>query len=268
MEGNIVDHQSFSQHLKTLDKVLRCKVCRNHLSNAACLPACGHSCCRQCLAGKVRCPECHIPIPGEENSVVLNRALNEMVHSFKQLPIMDKESMSKKWAIPKDDEPPLANISEENDIFQEYRMPQALQSVFQSLSCDFCGQFYSSAVCLRVCGHSVCSFCIRQVFQNNKTGIHRQKNQCLTCRTEVGENADKQLVINRKVQEAVYVVKDIVRSLHGINNTSGDSRNHALRSRQGSLIDTKFPSMNYDRMKPRDLREICLKYGLPSRGGR
>jgi hypothetical protein len=267
MEGNNkIDHQCLQKQLKHLDKVLRCKVCRNHLSNASCLALCGHSFCNTCLTGRVRCPECYFPIWKEDHSIVPNRALNEMVHNFKELRMVDEQCMSsKRWTIPEENEPSPFGSSDD-DIFQEYKIPEALQKTFQSLSCLLCGEFFSIAVCIRVCGHSFCSFCIRQVFQNNKTGVHRQKNQCLICRAEIGESTDKHLVINRTIQQVVVIVKNIVRLIHGINVQRVDFTNPRLSPSEEPPINSRFPSRHYDKMKPRDLRDLCGKYGL-SRSG-
>jgi E3 ubiquitin-protein ligase RAD18 len=261
-----IDHHSIQQHLNHLDKVLRCNVCRNHFSNATCLASCGHSFCSACVIGRMSCPECRFPILRERHSIVPNRALNDMVNNFKNLPTIDEQIMSTRWMVPVENEPSPFGINDD-DIFQEYKMPEALQSSFQSLSCLFCGEFVSSAVCLRVCGHSFCSSCIRQVFQNNKTGVHRQKNQCLTCRAEVGQNVDKQLVVNRTIQQVVVIMKNIVRSMHGIYAQPVDFTKPRLSRSEEPPINSRFPSRNYDKMKPRDLRVLCGQYGLVSRGG-
>jgi Zinc finger, C3HC4 type (RING finger) len=263
-----MDFQGIQKHLKLLENsALRCNVCRNHLSNASCLAGCGHSFCNTCLSGRDACPECHVPISDHEKDIVPNRLLNEAVQNYKQLSSLDEDQSKGDWTLL--EFTPSSSSWSETDIFVEYNMPKALSGLFQSLSCQYCGDLLSNAVCIKVCGHSFCYMCIRRVFQSNPTGMHRQKNTCITCRAETGQSADKQLVINRALQHAVIHFKNVVRSFHGINVTTAEkSAARSARSRSvEEPITTRFSSRNYSKMKAKDLRDLCKHYGLSCRGG-
>lgn len=269
MEGKqhtMIDREGIQKHLARLERdVLRCKVCRNHLSNATCLAGCGHSFCRQCVTGKAACPECHVPISNQKEDIASNLALNEVVRNFQQLPMVHDETKKDEWMLY--EFTPSSSSSEEQDMFVEYNMPKALSGMFQSLSCQYCGDLLSNAICMRMCGHSFCSFCIRRVFQNNTTGVHRQENMCITCRTETGKHSEKQIIMNLTMQHAVLHFKDVLRSFHGVNNNNTRTTSRTTTRRPAEEpISTRLPSRNYDKMKLRDMKELCRQYGLSDYG--
>ncbi|KAG7349360.1 zinc finger C3HC4 type domain containing protein [Nitzschia inconspicua] len=264
-----MDHEAIQKHLSLLESdVLRCKVCGGQLSNAACLSGCGHSFCNHCLTGRRSCPECQVPIIDQEKDVICNRVLNEAVRNFHDLSKVVNQKNNSEWTLC--EFIPSSSTWCEEDMFAEYNMPKAFSGMFQSLSCQYCGDLFSIAVCIKVCGHSFCSLCIRRVLQNNNTGVHRQKNMCITCRTEMGQNSERQLVANRAIQHAVLHFKNAVRSFHGVEIPSEGSRSSArqsgTRSSGEELIRSRFPPRNFDKMKLREMRELCGQYGLSTDG--
>eukprot|EP00232_Nephroselmis_pyriformis_P013884 CAMPEP_0182876350 /NCGR_PEP_ID=MMETSP0034_2-20130328/14097_1 /TAXON_ID=156128 /ORGANISM="Nephroselmis pyriformis, Strain CCMP717" /LENGTH=151 /DNA_ID=CAMNT_0025009135 /DNA_START=174 /DNA_END=626 /DNA_ORIENTATION=+ len=63
----------------------------------------------------------------------------------------------------------------------DYEMPEAwpeglaeMRMLDSSLRCPICGDFFTDAVCIRGCGHSYCSVCIRRSLSF--------KEECPTCR--------------------------------------------------------------------------------------
>jgi hypothetical protein len=227
----------------------------------------------------------------KDHGVLPNYSVGELVEKYQHLKsrMENDEIPEEEWRVPDDidaEQFPFGLVDE--DPWQEDKIPKPLLPIFHSLSCEICRGYYDNAVCIKPCGHTLCSLCIREQCQKTTVGVHRRKNACSVCNHEIGDRVDKHLVKNRPIQEAVLVFQRLVKSLEKQSETSNvdepeeqrqrsSHRNastnvtSALGQRQDDDVDeqliiTRLPARNYDRTKPKELKDICLKYNLSIAG--
>ncbi|KAJ2582477.1 E3 ubiquitin-protein ligase rad18 [Coemansia sp. RSA 1836] len=72
-------------HMRELDQLLRCPVCKEYFITAMVTATCGHTfcslCVRRCLTQETRCPSCRALLT--ESELNPNRLIDSAVHSFK-----------------------------------------------------------------------------------------------------------------------------------------------------------------------------------------
>ncbi|KAJ2507907.1 E3 ubiquitin-protein ligase rad18 [Coemansia sp. RSA 2052] len=72
-------------HMRELDQLLRCPVCKEYFTTAMVTATCGHTfcslCVRRCLTQETRCPSCRALLT--ESELNPNRLIDSAVHSFK-----------------------------------------------------------------------------------------------------------------------------------------------------------------------------------------
>ena len=133
----------------------------------------------------------------------------------------------------------------------------------KDLECSICGDIFDKAVSLKVCGHTYCSVCIRNHWlTTSRPGVHHQsKKECPLCRSAVGSDVTKALVVNREIQQAVKAFKPASRPLPS-SAKIGSSKNE-------SPIKKRMQSRNYAGMQKngkKELQRVCKEYNLPSSG--
>ncbi|KAJ2873508.1 E3 ubiquitin-protein ligase rad18 [Coemansia aciculifera] len=72
-------------HMRELDQLLRCPVCKEYFATAMVTSNCGHTfcslCVRRCLTQETKCPSCRAPLT--ESELNPNRLIDSAVHTFK-----------------------------------------------------------------------------------------------------------------------------------------------------------------------------------------
>ncbi|KAJ2026155.1 E3 ubiquitin-protein ligase rad18 [Coemansia sp. S610] len=72
-------------HMRELDQLLRCPVCKEYFTTAMVTASCGHTfcslCVRRCLTQETKCPSCRAPLTESELSP--NRLIDSAVYTFK-----------------------------------------------------------------------------------------------------------------------------------------------------------------------------------------
>ncbi|KAJ2736437.1 E3 ubiquitin-protein ligase rad18 [Coemansia sp. BCRC 34962] len=72
-------------HMRELDQLLRCPVCKEYFTTAMVTANCGHTfcslCVRRCLTQETKCPSCRAPLT--ESELNPNRLIDSVVHIFK-----------------------------------------------------------------------------------------------------------------------------------------------------------------------------------------
>ncbi|KAJ1888294.1 E3 ubiquitin-protein ligase rad18 [Coemansia sp. S100] len=72
-------------HMRELDQLLRCPVCKEYFATAMVTANCGHTfcslCVRRCLTQETKCPSCRAPLT--ESELNPNRLIDSAVHTFK-----------------------------------------------------------------------------------------------------------------------------------------------------------------------------------------
>ncbi|KAJ2821457.1 E3 ubiquitin-protein ligase rad18, partial [Coemansia sp. 'formosensis'] len=72
-------------HMRDLDQLLRCPVCKEYFTTAMVTANCGHTfcslCVRRCLTQETKCPSCRGPLT--ESELNPNRLIDSVVHTFK-----------------------------------------------------------------------------------------------------------------------------------------------------------------------------------------
>ena len=79
----------------------------------------------------------------------------------------------------------LPGDGDEENLFLESNIPKEFEDLDQTFRCQICASLFDKAVAIRECGHTFCSVCIRNYWVTTRTGVHRQKTACPTCRTPV-----------------------------------------------------------------------------------
>lgn len=131
----------------------------------------------------------------------------------------------------------LSEDVDEESLFLESNIPKEFEDLDQTFRCQICASLFDKAVAIRECGHTFCSVCIRNYWVTTRTGIHRQKTACPTCRTPVNVmDVEKALVMNRSIQEGVKAFKQIlIRHNKSSNELPGRSlENRRRRKRKSS----------------------------------
>jgi hypothetical protein len=132
----------------------------------------------------------------------------------------------------------------------------------KDLECSICGDIFDKAVSLKACGHTFCSICIRNHWvTTSRPGIHHQsKKECPLCRSVVGSDVNRALVVNREIQQAVKAFKPA--SLSPPSAKIGCPKFEAP-------IEKRFQSRNYAGMQKngkKELQNVCKEYNLPLAG--
>lgn len=277
-----------SQELRSLDRITRCKLCQEYITEA-CITDCGHTFCRACVTKTRGCQDCRVQL-SEDGKLLQNFVVDELAEAVKSK-MQAGRITENDWTIPEkqDDDPPFSFALPDEGAYLEDDIPKALHGISATLCCQICGGLYENAIVIKPCGHTLCSVCFRGHLQSNKTGKHRQRNACSVCKTEIEGNVDKHLVKNRPIQEAVFAFKQIVDSLQSRNDalSNEDASERSSRPSRRSAaqrtslsgfgrptgdgedeepIRTRFPPRNYGTMKLKELRDLCDKYHLQSKG--
>ena len=134
----------------------------------------------------------------------------------------------------------------------------------KDFECSICGDIFDKAVSLKACGHTYCSVCIRNHWvTTSRPGVHRQsKKECPLCRTPVGHDVNKALVVNREIQQAVNAFKPAPLSLPAPSTKIGYNTNEPP-------IKKRIQSRNYAGMQrngKKELQRICKEYNLAMSG--
>jgi hypothetical protein len=138
----------------------------------------------------------------------------------------------------------------------------------KDLECSICGDIFDKAVSLKACGHTYCSVCIRNHWvTTSRPGVHHQsKKECPLCRTSIGKDVIKALVVNRDIQQAVKAFKPASLPL----SSSALSSSAKIGSyKNESPIKKRMQSRNYAGMQKngkKELQRVCKEYNLPSSG--
>lgn len=190
----------------------------------------------------------------------------------------------------------------EDDLFLESNIPKDFKDLDQTFRCQICASLFDKAVTIKECGHTFCSVCIRDYWVSIRTGIHRQKTACPTCRTPVnGMDIEKALVMNRSIQDGVKAFrKMILQHNRSSNDQVENSQSTCFRQRRrrserksSATIDNaqfahegetlasgndgesgdeelpihkKMESRNYSRMKKRELKKLCRDSNISTSG--
>ncbi len=133
----------------------------------------------------------------------------------------------------------------------------------KDLECSICGDVFDKAVSLKACGHTYCSVCIRNHWvTTSRPGVHRQsKKECPLCRTPVGHDVNKALIVNREMQEAVKAFKPAPLSPPPSAKIGYNTNETPIKKR--------IQSRNYAGMQrngKKELQRICKEYHLATSG--
>lgn len=187
----------------------------------------------------------------------------------------------------------------EEELFLESNIPKEFLDLDHSFRCQICGDLFDKAVTI-TCGHTFCSVCIRNYWVATRTGKHRQKTACPSCRTPINVmDVEKALVMNRSIQEGVKAFKQILvqrdKSSKNPDEDSSSTQSQEKRRRSkrkssatiddvhhgdGSFasenesnsadeelpIQQKMQSRNYSRMKKRELQKLCRDLKISATG--
>eukprot|EP00535_Pseudo-nitzschia_heimii_P007066 CAMPEP_0197190686 /NCGR_PEP_ID=MMETSP1423-20130617/22150_1 /TAXON_ID=476441 /ORGANISM="Pseudo-nitzschia heimii, Strain UNC1101" /LENGTH=414 /DNA_ID=CAMNT_0042643133 /DNA_START=268 /DNA_END=1509 /DNA_ORIENTATION=+ len=191
------------------------------------------------------------------------------------------------------------NLSEgtEEVLFLEDNIPKDFEDLDRTFRCSICASLFDKAVTIKECGHTFCSVCIRNYWVAIRNGVHRQEKSCPICRTTVKVmDVEKALVMNRSIQESVKAFKQMLLIHHRSSNDQIEGSKRKRRSSKRTSSETgdenkfchedendscgndsnkrnneipvqkRMQSRNYDRMKRKDLQNLCKELTIPTTG--